>query len=425
MTRETEPGAPAAADPTAAARAHASPDDAAHATEPAPRARAWLRWLMVLLLACGVTWLFLWKPAGTPTKGPRTPAARGPMPVQVATVARGDLANPVRYPGELAADTAEIAASVAGQLVSVSVRLGDQVTATQELARIDETDWQRQLDEAKAQVKFADATRRRAVAELSGSRKELVRTRKLLKGHLVSAQTLETLEARVAALQAGVAAARAQREQATARVAILTRRLDECRIVAPYAGRVVDRLRDPGGYVQAGVGIVRLVADGTLRVRFEVPEVDARQFAPGTGFQVLAPETPDRSDGTVTGVAAEVDRQRRIVRVQGTLARLPDGWRSGMYVEVEAGQTAITGALVLPGVAVVTRLTDQGGETHGVFRSVDGAARWTEVRVLGRDGDRVAVAGALSPGDAVLVAGHESLADGAAIRVVVPAQKAP
>ncbi len=403
---------PAAPEPTTAPR-----EDAAAGGFP------WVRWLLFLLLAAGAGLAFVYEPAGDAAAAKAKPAA-GPkaVAVYVGDVQRGTIAVRASYVGELDADAADVGADVAGRLLELSVRLGDRVQAGAVIARVDDKELQRQLGEARAQERAAAAMRTRAVSQLAAARKELERTRKLVDDELVSAQQVETLEARVSGLEADLQLAGAQREEAKARVTLLTERIADCQVVAPFSGRVVDRLRDPGTHVQAGTGLVRLVADETLRVRFEVPEDDVPRLSEGAEFQAWLPSRPgQRVRGVVSGIASEVDRTRRVVLVEGTLSEggdaRPSGWLPGMFVEVELTQERHEDVLLVPGEAIVERLDETGAEFKGVFRALGDKAALTKVRVISREGDRVAVEG-VAAGDRVVTTGHATLSDGSPIRVV-------
>src|SRR5690606_30175627 len=200
------------------------------------------------------------------------------------------------------------------------------------------------------------------------------------------------LRTRAGALAAAVESASAQQAQAQARVGVLDRQIAESRIRAPFAGTVAARRFDPGSFVAAGSTVLRLVANAPLRVRFEVPEQDSGRFSADTPFAVRAPPTGAREvTGHVTGLGTEVDRARRVVRIEGVVDEPPASWLPGMFAEVVAAQQTIEDATIVPAVALVSRLVTGNAVQTGVLRPVDGAASWVPVRVLARDGERVAV----------------------------------
>lgn len=397
--------------------------------QPPGARRPWLPWTVLAALAAGVAILFVWEPGSSGDSAAQGRGGPRATPVAAAPVETGPLTERATYPGELDADAAEVASSVAGRLVAVDVRIGDQVTQGQALARVDGADLVRQRAEAAAAARVADAAELRATVQLQAAERELQRAQALFGQGTISEQERDRLSAEVDALGAQVQAAAAQEAQAQARVAVLDQKITETRLRAPFAGTVAMRHHDPGNFVSAGASVVRIVAHAPLRVRFDLPEQDVGRFAADTAFTVRAPPTGAREiPGRVTGFGTEVDRERRIVRIEGELTEPPDTWLPGMYAEVVAAQRTIERATIVPAAALVSRL--QAGSTvqQGVFRPEDGQARWVPVRVLARDGDRVAVetiaaadsgvhdgvqAGGL--GTQVLTSGHTDLADGAPI----------
>jgi RND family efflux transporter MFP subunit len=400
--------------------------------EKRPR-RTWVGWTVVVAAAVAVAVSFLF------TSDESSPqAAAGPRvaPVSVAEVTRGTMVDRRRYPGELDAETADVAAFFAGRVQAVAVRVGDAVQAGAVLAELDPIDAREQIAEAQAQARAAVAEEKRAKVEHAAAAAEVARMEPLFAKGVISELELDNQRARAAALAAAADAAAARGGEARARVEVLNTRVEQSRVRAPFAGRVAARHVDPGATVSAGAPLVRVVATGPLWVRFQVPEEDVATVERGARLRVVtgAPRTPtaapagaeDADPGIgvaaeVTGVAGEVDRQRRVVTVEARLATAPAFWLPGMFAEVIVDRRRLDQATIVPGVALLSRLGPSGSVESGVFVLADGRARWTPVTVLARSGDRVAVDGPLAAGARVLVAGHADLADGTAVQPVAPA----
>jgi hypothetical protein len=103
--------------------------------------------------------------------------------------------------------------------------------------------------------------------------------------------------------------------------------------------------------------------------------------------------------------------------VEALLPHHPDSWLSGMYAVASVVRARAEDEPVVPAQALITRLQPGGGSITGVFLRDGEFARGVPVETLAREGDRVAVRGALSVGGEVLVQGHQDLADGTTIRV--------
>jgi RND family efflux transporter MFP subunit len=348
------------------------------------------------------------------------PTGKKATPVTAVAVVRGEMTQRGRYPGELDADTADVAAFYAGRVTAVRVRVGDTVKVNDVVAELDPVDAKEQIAQARAQAKAAAAEQNRAKVERDAANAEAARLEPLAADKLISALEIDRQRAKAAALGASVESAAAGQAEAQARVRLLEKRVVESVVRAPFAGRVAERFVDPGVVVAGGARLVRIVAVTPLRIRFEVPESDVARLTAGT---VLTANTK-ASDGTsaparVTGVASEVSRERRVAGVEATIEDPPAGWLPGMYAEAVVELRTIKDATIVPSSAVLSRLQPDGKVIVGVFVEREaGVARWIAVQETAREGDRVAITGELPDGAKVLVTGHVDLSDGAKIVVL-------
>jgi RND family efflux transporter MFP subunit len=336
--------------------------------------------------------------------------------VRTAKSELGTLVERGSYPGELMTDAAELASNVPGRLLEVRVRIGDRVEKKQELARIDATDWMRQREEALAETRAAGAAARRAAAELDAARRDLSRVKDLVDDQVVSAQQGDALATRVASLSAELEAAQAEKARAKASVAVLEQKIADCRLLAPFDGVVSNRYVDPGAFLTAGAPILRVVASGPLMVRFEVPESNASMLRKDAAVVVRASSDRSEAAGKVSGIGGEIDRARRIVRAEAIIENPPEPWLPGMFAEVVLTLRSHEERVLVPDVAIVSRAGAHGREDNGVFVADGDVAQWIPVRVLAREGRKIAIEGELQAGADVLIAGHIDLGDGARIR---------
>ena len=346
---------------------------------------------------------------------------RGPRvtPVAAAPVERATLTERGRYPGELDADTADVSSFYTGRVTAVRARVGDVVAKDQVLAEIDPIDAREQIAGARAQAQAAAADERRATIELGVAKRQLERFERL--SDQVSASEIDAQRALTESLESAVATAGARGAEARAGVRLLEKRVVESEIRAPFAGRVAARHVDPGVIVDAGSPLVRVAATAPLRVRFEVPEQDVADLAVGTRLRVVtqAGAQGKGASASVTGVAGEVNRERRVATLEALIEAPPESWLPGMYAQVIVDRRVLQGATVVPAAAVLSRLQADGTIATGVLVAERDVARWVPVKVAAREDDRVAIeaASALAPGALVLVAGHIDLTHGSRIQV--------
>lgn len=381
------------------------------------RSRAWVAWVVVGVAAVLVGGSFLIR--GDDKAAAQAPKNATATPVTARDVIRGPITQRGRYPGELDADAADIAAFYAGRLVSMTVRVGDTVKAGDVIAELDPVDAKEQIAQARAQAKAAAAERNRANVERDAAAAEVARLEPLARDQLISALEIDRQRAKANALAATVDTAAAGEAEAHARVRVLEKRIQESVVRAPFAGRIAERYVDPGVIVNASARLVRIVAVAPLRVRFEVPEADIPRLAVGTTLRVITTGDKEGLPAKITGIASEVSRERRVAIVEGMVENPPAGWLPGMYAEAVVDLRTIEQATIVPAPSVLSRLQPNGGVATGVFvAGVDGiTARWVPIREVTRDGDRVAVEADLPAGTKVLVSGHVDLTDGGRIKL--------
>lgn len=383
------------------------------------RSRGRIAWVVVVIAGLAIGASFWIEREAEPA---RKPGGKKPTTVVAAEVVRGTMVQRGRYPGELDADTADVAAFYAGRVTAVRVRVGDTVKANDVVAELDPVDAREQIAQARAQAKAAAAERNRAKVERDQAIAEVARLEPLAKDRLISELEIDRQRARAKALEATVESAAAGEAEADARVKLLEKRVVESLVRAPFAGRIAERYVDPGAIVSAGARLVRVVAVAPLRIRFEVPEAEVGRLTAGTALTAFTKAGDGSSAAAkVTGVASEVSRERRVAAVEALIEQPPPGWLPGMYAEAVVDLRTLERATIVPATAVLSRLQPDGKVAVGVLIEAEGGvARWVPVRELAREDDRAAVEGQLAPGAKVLIAGHIDLGDGSPIVVTEP-----
>jgi len=155
-----------------------------------------------------------------------------------------------------------------------------------------------------------------------------------------------------ASVEAGIAAVEQQVAAAEAGLARARTVQAECRLLAPTAGVVTLRAREPGEVVLPGSVVVELTDDTTLKARFYVANADLGAAVPGVKVEVEADAFPgQRFEGTLLRVArvaeftprtvqTRSDRERLVYAVEAQVANPEGKLRAGMPVEVTLARTA-------------------------------------------------------------------------------------
>lgn len=312
-------------------------------------------------------------------------------PIAVTTVPVTASGGTVEAPATVrAVERAELATRTSGRVLRVPVDAGSIVARGDVVLELDGQD-------VAARIRQAEAAAERA-------RRSFARIESLQTDGAATDQELDDVRAQLAAAEAGLEEARAQRDYTVLR--------------APFAGTVVSRSVDPGDLAVPGQPVLSLVGAGALEVVADLPAILEGRVAEGDTLAVLHPESGTRFVAVVARVAPAIDAAARRFRVEATLpdaAGRRDGGSPrlvpGTYVRLElpdpAGRT-----LWVPAGAIVRR-----GQLAGVF-TIDGdVARLRWIREGRRTADAVEVLGGLTAGEIVVTDPAPRLADGHPVRV--------
>jgi len=230
-----------------------------------------------------------------------------------------------------------------GRLERLDVAVGDAVREGQVLARLDARPLEQELAGAKASLSGARAEERAAQVALAEARDK--RTRyfqpRLVKLGVFSQEELEAARFQVQSAEARVAAARATADERQARVTELTQNLAEAALVAPFDGVIAATPVYAGARVAAGQRVLVIQGSGRRKVRFAVPEEQARGLQVGATTKVEVPPKRLALTGRIETVAPEVDAAARMVFAVATFDNdPPEDVSTGEVVRVRTGERA-------------------------------------------------------------------------------------
>ena len=179
--------------------------------------------------------------------------------VTVTTRPLAELSFQPRYSAPattLSLNDSRISAETSGRLARIPVRVGDTVATGALVAELDCTG-------AEIQKRRSEATVEAVQARLTLAERQIRRSRSLSKGQAISEELLNQRESELNTARADLAASRAALEQAE-----LERQ--RCRVTAPFAGLLVERLANEGEWVTPGQPLVRLLDSERLEVSAQV-----------------------------------------------------------------------------------------------------------------------------------------------------------
>lgn len=323
--------------------------------------------------------------------------------VNVAVPVQGKVSVPLTLSGELKpVAEAAIYARANGYVRSWKVDLGARVEAGQVLAELDTPELDRELAQARAELKEAEAAR--GLAETTAKRWS-----QMLTGKTVSAQEFEEKQSDLTLKKASV-------EAASAKVERLMELAGFAKITAPFAGTITARRLDVGQLVSAGGGqeLFRLAQTDKLRVFVRVPQSYARSVSVDQPAEITLPELPGRKfDAKVVRTAGAMDAASRTLLTELEVDNAGGELLAGSYAQARLPGAKSAEALTVPSNALLFR-------AEGALVALVGKDNRVALNkvALGRDfGPSVEILNGVTASDRLVLNPADSLVDGAEVRV--------
>jgi RND family efflux transporter MFP subunit len=345
------------------------------------------------------------------TLGVSTERAAVPT-VNVVQPTSGAVSQEIVLPGNTQAfNDTPIYARTNGYLKRWYVDIGAHVKQGQLLAEIDTPEVNQQLEQARADLKNAQANAQ--LAQITAARWQ-----NLLKTNSVSKQETDQAVSDLSARQASV-------DSMTANVHRLEQLQSFEKVYAPFAGVITARNTDIGALINAGAGgvpqeLFHMAAVNKLRVYVAVPEIDSQAAQTGAKATLTLDEFPGETfQGTIVRDSDSIDSASRTLNVEVDVDNAQGRIKTGAYafVHLKLPQSSHTSAqsLLIPANTLLFR---SEGLRVGVARN--GRAELVPIKI-GRDfGATVEVVAGLQPTDQVIVNPSDSLTSGSQVQVNAP-----
>ncbi len=288
--------------------------------------------------------------------------------------------------------------TIAAQMTSRPVDIGDKVEAGQVLASLDVGQFDNAENSAKAAVD-------ELTVRLAQARRDDIRYEQLEKSKAVSASTAEKYSSAHLQLQAALAGAQS-------RLAEARRQRNEAELRAPFSGVIDKVFLEPGEWAQPGQPVLEVIGTKETELEVEVPETIIGHLSEGQRVDIRLPFAGNlRVHGTIEHLAKATMSSGHLFPVLIVISpnpKLIPGMTAELVVTIESHQ-----ALLVPVAAVV----NPGGSRPSLFVLQDDRVREVFVHLVQFLGDKVMVTGKLSAGDRVVVSGQTTLIDGKHVEV--------
>lgn len=401
-------------------------------TQQRERGRYSSRTLIVALTVCSLLVAGCSKEAPKDGQPKRAPAA----PVRVAKVERRDVPFEVRAIGNAEAfSMVAIKSRVAGQIVNMRVREGEEVKAGALLFELDAKPFLERLRAAEATLARDQAAERQSLAEIqrataqaAQARVQWERYQKLLKEGIAAQQQAEEIrsaslsaDAQLNVTKAALESVRAAIRAGEAQVAEAKLDLSYTKIEAPVNGTT--------GFLQTRVGnlvkendttaLMTIAQHSPMYVSFAVPEQHLNEIRKySAGGRKLVVDVLDDSGavtarGTLDVMDNTVDSTTGTIKLKASFANKDRRLWPGQFVTVRLMLRVDNGVLTVPNNAVQT---GPDGRYVWIVRG-DRTAELRPVTALRTQKDITVLGDGIQEGETVIVSGQLRVAPNAPVRV--------
>jgi membrane fusion protein, multidrug efflux system len=369
-------------------------------------------------------------------KGKDQPAAAAALAVAPAAAVEQPIARFIRATGTLMAEEqADVAAEIAGRIVSAPIERGRAVVLGAELVRLSPTETDAQLKEAEANAAQIEARLglvsgaafdANAVPEVQNAKasydlaqSEFDRIKSLLGQRVVSQSeydqrrtTMEASRQMVDAAKNSAAQQYQSLQAARARVALARKAFTDTVVRAPFDGIVAQRLVSTGDYVTKGMKVATVVKVNPLRVQLTIPEQFVSAIAIGQPVIFEVDAYPGRPfEGTVKYVSPALQADQRALTVEAVVPNSAGELKPGLFATARIAQPVRTPGVLVPMPAVHT--------SAGTSRVYVVTGDHVEERLVTTGqavGDLIEITKGLKAGERVATKSVTQLADGTKVQ---------
>jgi HlyD family secretion protein len=266
--------------------------------------------------------------------------------IVTGAITRGSIVSQIAATGTLeAVTTVQVGSQVSGTIQSLGADFNSIVKKGQVLARLDPSQFQTQVDSARANLASAEADLQRLQVAQSDAETKAKRAHELASKQLIAPSDLDASDVALKSAAAQVKSAQAQLAQAKAALTMAEVNLQKTVITAPINGIVIARSVDMGQTVAASLQaptLFTLAADlSEMQVNANVDESDLGNIHTGQQVSFRVDAYPTRQfTGTVEQVrlnpvvSQNVVTYAAIISAPNPQLELKPGMTANLTIEV-------------------------------------------------------------------------------------------
>lgn len=317
------------------------------------------RWILAVIILVMV---------GLATAQGLKPRPPPPVDVSTATVTRQDLTQTVNAAGHLQArETVKVSSNVTGDLLSLSVKEGDQVKEGQVLGQIDKRLGEAQVAQFRGAVAAAMAQTAQVEATIEQDKRDVARLEKLVAENLATLSDLEKAQTQLRLDEARRTAQRQIAAQNQGQLETALYNLSRATLKAPVEGTILELYHKVGERIRGSdfsEDVVLLIGGlNEMEVKAEVGEHEVVSIAAGNEATVDIDALPDKQfKGRVVAVAKNAqiknpgtDAEVTTFFVRVALEHPPEGALPGMSAAVSIATATRANAITVPIQAITSR----------------------------------------------------------------------
>lgn len=307
------------------------------------------------------------------------------LPVSAEVLKSGLLEQAIRAAGTLMpSEEVDVTTETSGLVKSIHFEEGTRVKRGDLLVRINDDELQAQREKAIHQKKLIE--------------EKVERQRVLLEKEAVSRESFDQVRTDLLVIEA--------------EIRLLDTRIEKTFIRAPFDGTVGFRFVSPGGYLQPGVRVARLVNASPLRIEFSIPERYQSEVLVGRNVNFSVAGYSNDFTARVYAIDPKVDARTRSIILRASYPNENYHLLPGMFANIRLIISSEENALQVPSEAIIPQMD---GERVFVLRN--GKAFLTQISTGVRTEDKVAVTDGLVPGDTLITSGILQLRTGMPVSI--------
>lgn len=337
------------------------------------------------------------------------------VPVKVYEAKKDTISQFVRLTGSTEAENdAVIFSKISEKIDKIFVKVGEQVSADQIIAKQHNEILEQSVDLAKAAVKTAESQYKLA-------RQNFKRMQSLFEQKAVSQQQFDQAESQYETGQAALEQTKAQLEQAE-------ENLQNSFIKAPFSGTVAAINYEEDQMVPAGQPVAQVVNSNSMKAKLTVSGKDVNKVNAGQSVVIEFPSIPGKVyKGEVVRINKALNPVTNSLEIEVRILDADKRVKSGIFGKFNLELITRKNVIVIPEVAVQQQTEVQIDRKTGVqkpvrkyfvFKIADGKAELAEVGVGIRSDSRIEVTNGLTAKEKVVVVGQNIVKDGDNVKII-------